>query len=142
MLKVLIAVDGSEHAQRTLAAVARLAQHTNGVDAVLLHVRDTPPYYGDLPPLDFESLDQLGKRKQDDVLQKALASAKAVGLTSVRAKGVSGLAAPEIVREAEIEGVDQIAMGTHGRGALGSLVIGSVAQRVLHLSKVPVLLVH
>jgi nucleotide-binding universal stress UspA family protein len=32
-------------------------------------------------------------------------------------------------------------MGTHGRGAVGSLLIGSVAQRVVHLAKVPVLLV-
>ena len=32
-------------------------------------------------------------------------------------------------------------MGTHGRGAVGSLLIGSVAQRVLHLAGVPVLLV-
>jgi nucleotide-binding universal stress UspA family protein len=32
-------------------------------------------------------------------------------------------------------------MGTHGRGRLGSAVMGSVAQRVVHLSTVPVTLV-
>jgi nucleotide-binding universal stress UspA family protein len=32
-------------------------------------------------------------------------------------------------------------MGTHGRSAAGSLFLGSVAQRVLHLSALPVLLV-
>jgi len=32
-------------------------------------------------------------------------------------------------------------MGTRGRGAVGSLLIGSVAQRVVHLAKVPVVLV-
>ena len=32
-------------------------------------------------------------------------------------------------------------MGAHGRGAVGSLLMGSVAQRVVHQAKVPVLLV-
>jgi nucleotide-binding universal stress UspA family protein len=32
-------------------------------------------------------------------------------------------------------------MGTHGRGMVGSLLLGSVAQRVVHRAKVPVLLV-
>ena len=49
--------------------------------------------------------------------------------------------AQEIVRVAEERDVDQIVMGTHGRGAVGSLLLGSVAQRVVHQTKVPVLLV-
>jgi nucleotide-binding universal stress UspA family protein len=36
---------------------------------------------------------------------------------------------------------DQIVMGTHGRGALKDLLMGSITLKVLHLSKVPVLLV-
>ena len=51
------------------------------------------------------------------------------------------LAAQEILRVADERGVDQIVMGTHGRGMVGSLLLGSVAQRVVHQAKVPVLLV-
>lgn len=36
---------------------------------------------------------------------------------------------------------DQIVMGTHGRGALKDFFMGSITQKVVHLSKIPVLLV-
>jgi len=42
---------------------------------------------------------------------------------------------------AEERGCDQIVMGTHGRGTIAGLLIGSVATKVLHLAKAPVLLV-
>lgn len=47
----------------------------------------------------------------------------------------------EIVRFVESEGVDLVAMATHGRTGLGTLVLGSVASGVLHRLKVPVLLI-
>jgi nucleotide-binding universal stress UspA family protein len=52
-----------------------------------------------------------------------------------------GLPADEILRIAQREKVQQIVMGTHGRGVLGRALMGSVAQRVVTGSPVPVLLV-
>jgi nucleotide-binding universal stress UspA family protein len=52
-----------------------------------------------------------------------------------------GVIANEIVRVAKDLQVDQIAMGTRGMGAVGSLLLGPVAQRVIHQSEVPILLV-
>jgi nucleotide-binding universal stress UspA family protein len=141
MLKMLIAVDGSEHAQRALEVVARLAPRVDGLEAVLLNVRDSPLYYGELPPFDHDSLDRLQRRRQDDLLTKAQAEAARLGLRQVTTRGAEGAPADEIVRAAQECAADQIVLGTHGRGALGSLFIGSVAQRVVHLAKVPVLLV-
>jgi nucleotide-binding universal stress UspA family protein len=54
---------------------------------------------------------------------------------------VSGEAAHEIVDIAELERVDLIVMATHGRSGLSRLTTGSVATRVLQLTKVPVVLV-
>lgn len=141
MLKVLIAVDGSSHARKTIDAVAQLSKSTGEVEAVLLNVRDHPPYYGELPPFDMDSLENLLKRRQDDVLQAALNEAKANGLEHVTTQRAMGDVSHEIVRVANELDVNEIAMGTHGRSAMGSFFMGSVAQRVVHLSKVPVLLV-
>ena len=52
-----------------------------------------------------------------------------------------GVIAIEIIRVAKERGVDQIAMGTRGMGAMGNLFLGSVAQGVIQQSPVPVLLV-
>ena len=52
---------------------------------------------------------------------------------SVRAKVGIGNVVSEIVKTAEEEKVDMIAMSTHGRSGLGRLVFGSVTDRVLHL---------
>ena len=141
MLKMLIAVDGSEHAQRAVEAAARLAPQLTGLAVVLLNVCEGPLYYGELPPFDHESIERLQHQRQDDLLAQAEAQARRLGLAQVSTLGVDGAPADEIVRVADECGADQIVMGTHGRGALGSLFIGSVAQRVVHLAKVPVLLV-
>jgi len=54
---------------------------------------------------------------------------------------LGGSPADEILRIAQREKVQQIVMGTHGRGVLGRALMGSVAQRVVTGSPVPVLLV-
>lgn len=52
-----------------------------------------------------------------------------------------GPPAKTIVAEAERLGADLMVMGLHSRGGVGRLLVGSVARRVLHLAKHPVLLV-
>jgi nucleotide-binding universal stress UspA family protein len=54
---------------------------------------------------------------------------------------LEGSPSRKIVRYAEREGCDLIAMGTHGRGGIDRLLLGSVAERVVRSSEVPVLTV-
>lgn len=141
MLKLLIAVDGSAHAQRAIEAAARLQAQTTGLDVVLVNVRDVPIYADQYPPLDAQAVEFALQQQQSAVLQAALASARQAGLKQLSTQAEVGLAAQEIARAATTLGVDMIVIGTHGRGALGGLLLGSVAQRVVHLATAPVLLV-
>jgi nucleotide-binding universal stress UspA family protein len=142
MMKFLVAVDGSAHARRAIDTVARLApQIDGGVRVLLLNVGAPMLTYGDLPPFDLEPVERAQRAMQERLLADALADARAGGLRDVRTQSALGEPASEIVRVATEHGVDQIVMGTHGRGAIAALLIGSVAQRVLHLARVPVLLV-
>src|SRR3989344_7575299 len=76
--------------------------------------------------------------------QAALASTKAI----LDAAGIAytthiehGEVATTIARMTRALGCDQVVMGTHGRGVLEGLLLGSVATKVLHLVNVPVTLV-
>lgn len=141
MLKLLIAVDGSEHAQHAIESVAKMARAGVPVEVVLANVRDTPLLYGEMPVISFEDVEAAQRKAQDQVLADAEQRALGCGLDLRSTQRAVGWPAAEIVRLAAEHGVDQIVMGTHGRGAVGSLFLGSVAQRVAHLSPVPVLLV-
>jgi nucleotide-binding universal stress UspA family protein len=141
MLKLLIAVDGSEHACRAVEAAARLAREFAGLEAVLLNVCQRPNWDGEAPPFDYEAIAGAERERQEALLDAALAHARLHGMDKVSTQSALGAPAEEIARVAADRGVDQIVMGTRGITALGGLLLGSVAQRVVHLSPVPVLLV-
>jgi nucleotide-binding universal stress UspA family protein len=61
---------------------------------------------------------------------------------SPKAKVVLGDAAEEILNYVQSEGIDLVIMGTHGRKGLEKIVFGSVAERVVKKSPVPVLTVN
>jgi nucleotide-binding universal stress UspA family protein len=141
MMKVLIAIDGSDAARRAIQAAGQLVKHGAIVDAVLVHVRESPAYYGELPPFDFQSIEDSLRQRQEALLEAALAHARNSGLQTVATQAAEGQAAQEIVRVAADRDADCIVMGTRGMNALGGLLLGSVAQRVVHLAAVPVMLV-
>ena len=141
MLKILIAVDGSEHANRAIEAVGKMAKSSLDLEAVLVSVSPEPVFYGDYTASTIQKIEEEQKKQQNLLLAKATEWARAQGLKLDEPARAYGVIANEIVRVAKDRHVDQIAMGTRGMGAVGSLLLGSVAQRVLHQSPVPVLLV-
>jgi nucleotide-binding universal stress UspA family protein len=139
-MKILIAVDGSDHADRALEAVAKMAGSGVDLQVSLLCVSPEPLIFGGYTLETINQVEQDQRKQQDTILGKAAAHAARVGLRLGEPLRAHGVIANEIVRAAVAQGVDQIAMGTRGMGAAGNLLLGSVAQRVVHQSAVPVLL--
>lgn len=141
MLQILIAVDGSEQAQRAIEAVGKMARSSLDLQATLLCVSPEPIFYGDYSNATIQRIEEDQKTQQNAILSKAMEQARAHGLKPTEPVRAYGVIANEIVRVASELKVDQIAMGTRGMGAIGNMLLGSVAQRVLHQSPLPVLLV-
>jgi nucleotide-binding universal stress UspA family protein len=141
MLRLVIPVDGSEASHRAIEAAVRLAKETM-VEVVLVHVREgAATYHGDLTPLDYQRIGEQERERQVRVLDDALEHARRIGLERVSAQPEAGAPDVEIPRVVTDLGADMIIMGTRGLGAVGALLLGSVAQRVVHSATVPVLLV-
>lgn len=140
MLKLLIAVDGSEYANRAIDAVGKMARSSLELEAILLCVSPEPVFYDDYTAVTILMIEEDQKKQQDAILARATEHAGVHGLKLGEPERAYGVVANEIVRVAKERQVDQIAMGTRGMGAMGNFFLGSVAQRVVHQSPVPVLL--
>ncbi|MDM0045059.1 universal stress protein [Variovorax dokdonensis] len=139
-MKILLAVDGSEYTQRMLDYLGTHKESlgANSSYVVLTAVFPVPPH-----PASFLSGPVL-RGYYDDEARKVLDPIRAYlgqhGFAAEYAHRV-GRPADEICAFAEQGGFDLIVMGSHGHGALGNLVLGSVATQVLARCSTPVMLV-
>lgn len=142
MRNILLPIDGSECALRAVSLViAKLARYKTPENTAIHLVNVQPPLPHDVGR--FVSHEQIVAFHRDES-EKAMHEAKALldkaGIRYTCHFKV-GHVAEEITQLAECLGCDQIVMGTHGRTALGDLLMGSITLKVLHLAKIPVLLV-
>jgi universal stress protein A len=68
--------------------------------------------------------------------------ARQLGVRQLETRLVEGVAWSEILAATKATGCDLIVMGTHGRGAITHLLLGSVAEKVVRKAECPVLTVH
>ncbi len=140
-MKILVPTDGSKNALRAVKYAAKLAGELRSDSTItLISVHD------DAALRHAERF--VGKKAVDDYLrdlsEKDLGeSRKALDKVGIRHDMVirTGHVAGEIASTAEQGGFGMIIIGSKGRTALKDLLVGSVAQRVVQMSKVPVLLV-
>jgi nucleotide-binding universal stress UspA family protein len=139
-VKVLVPVDGSDHAERAVRFAALLAQDPARLQIVLLNVQPAPSDVDTLHMAQKAILEHLRARGEDTLgpARKILDDARIAHEVNVAIAGDPSL---EIARVAREQGCDQVVMGTRGLGALAGLALGSVATKVVHLAEVPVTLV-
>ena len=125
MNKILVPLDGSKLAE---AVVPYIRQIASGLDAsvTLLHV-EAPK---GAPRVEME----------EGYLEWTTTTLRQQGV-EVAMEVASGLPHEEIVRYAKENGFSLIAMATHGRSGLGRWAYGSVADKVLHSTSIPVFLI-
>lgn len=141
MHRLLVAIDGSENAARALNYALTLAKEIGPVELHLVTVHPEPVIYGEIQVyVTREKMEELQRRHSEDILRPAEEAAKTAGV-SYTSEIVVGDVAPMIVSRAEERKCDGIVMGTRGMGAIGNLVMGSIATKVVHLTKLPVTLV-
>lgn len=140
-MKILLPVDGSDHTKHMLAWLTTHDELLGkGHEYTVLHV--VPP----IPPHAMEFLDPEFLRTYDkdqaDAIFKPIQAFIAQNKLNARYIHKLGNAGDEIAAEAGgPNGYDLVVMGSHGRGALAGLVMGSAATRVLAACRTPVLLV-
>ena len=136
--RVLAPIDFSDASESALRHAKEIAL-TYGAEIDLLHVVDEPMY-----PSAYE-IDSFNFPVQEaiEATEKHLAdlARDLLGHEHAMVKAVSGRPVERILDYVEDNEVDLLVMATHGRTGLGRLLMGSVAERVIRQSPIPVFLV-
>ena len=138
--RILVAIDGSHCSDLALRETLILAKEAKAqVD--LVHVVDVSP--GVEGGLDLEHFRQIARQEGNDLLGKVASLAAQAGVNAETAMLESSRkqCSNAIANESKRWEADLIVMGTHGRTGIARLVLGSVAEGVVHITPVPVLLI-
>ena len=149
--KVLVPLDGSELAEAVLPHVIELTKHCSMQITLLQVLPSASQMLGltgttELGPMVATDPDTIRdtfeaeKQKAQDYMNGVAEGLREQGLNVV-VDVFEGSVGSTIVQFARDEGVDLIALSTHGRSGLGRLVFGSVADHVLRRSGLPILLI-
>ena len=146
MKRILVPLDGSVFGEAALPCAEELARVSQ---AEIILMQSVAPSHFEIELAETRSPHL--SRLSEEYLERAKAAAREY-LAKIQARlsqnGIAarsvvevGQPAERIISSARDNGVDVIALSTHGRSGLSALMMGSVANRVLHYAEVPVLLV-
>ena len=137
--KILVPLDFSEYTDEILNVAVQIAQKF-GSTIHFLHVIPNMDYF--TPYESFMSAGNLVNIQREierEVGKDMEAVAKKIQDIPVTKAIHTGVAVLEIVDYVRTERIDLVVMGTHGRGGLEHILIGSVAEKVIRKSPCPVL---
>jgi nucleotide-binding universal stress UspA family protein len=132
--KILVPIDFSEPSDAALLYGRNLAK-AFGAELHVLHVMENQflrPTFKSTAAVETGMANRVAER---------LSPEDRTTLRAVSAVRMSDEPHDEIIRYAEDEAIDLIVMGTHGRGGVARLLMGSVAEKVVRTARCPVLTV-
>lgn len=147
MFRILLATDGSPYALNAAQYAAKLAGLMKDVEITVLYVKDISlPLIGFVGEPGGEILPDSSVMQEQ--VDKAAETALAAAMGCLEAAGVQavprsawGKPADTICATANSENFDLVVMGSSGVGQITGILLGSVSDRVVHCSAVPVLIV-
>jgi nucleotide-binding universal stress UspA family protein len=142
MRRILVATDGSEGADHAVDYAARWAQN-EGAELLIVNV------VGGLPEKLLRSfthaqhawLDELFESLSAETLAAARERARSLGLGAVQLDSRRGEVVQTIIDIAREKGAEAIIVGRRGAGRVAGLLLGSVSQKLVSLSPLPVTVV-
>ncbi|WP_020175011.1 universal stress protein [Methyloferula stellata] len=135
--RILIATDGSSFAAGAAALAVKLASSL-GAELVALTVEMEFPAYL-FSEVEVRHAEQALQKRSGEILTEVTEMARQANVPCKTQSIAHEAPFRAILDAAAAEGCDIIVMGSHGRGGLASLVLGSVTQKVLANTSLPVL---
>ena len=140
MKKILVAMDGSDHAFKAMRVAADLARSLNA-KLTLAYVCYIPlAYPADFAGTGVDAFEEEERRWASKTLKEAERRASEAAV-SVDTTVLSGSPAEALADHAASQEYDLVVVGSRGRGAVARVLLGSVADRLVHICKRPVLVV-
>ena len=136
--KILVPVDGSDHAFKALDLASDLAAK-EGATVLLLYViasRELPasiPHFAEVEHIEGPPEWIYERLVAKNIVQTALERAQELGLTKIETLLREGDPAKVIADVANTQGVDMVVMGTRGLSDVRGVLFGSVAHKVNHM---------
>jgi nucleotide-binding universal stress UspA family protein len=139
--KILVPLDGSELSESALTHVVDITTDCRALEVILMRIREPldPNVIGTLDAKIAVELDEAYRDEASRYLDKVVATLKEKGI-SARTEILAGNPAEEIIKYSQKNNVDLIIMSTRGRSGISRWVFGSVAEKVIRNSTVPVLI--
>jgi nucleotide-binding universal stress UspA family protein len=139
--RILIPTDGSEVARKAISAGIALAKQLGASVVGYTAVEPLEGYYhegGGRRLVEFKTIEERNEAQARRYLNEIDKAARSAGVKCEVVITVSAAPYQGIIATAKKKKCDLIFMSSHGRGGLASLLLGSVSQKVLAHSKIPV----
>jgi nucleotide-binding universal stress UspA family protein len=133
-MRVLVPVDGSEPATEALEYAL---ERFEDAEIVVLYVMDPVDNATAWGPSGADGWISASEERAETTLEAAASAAAEAGRT-VRTESILGRPSNTIVQYADEHDIDHIVVGSHGRGGLSRILLGSVAETVVRRAPVPV----